>query len=172
MKKTVVALGLVAVMVLGVAYAFAQGPGQGPGPGPGHRPGWDHEKWSSLTPEQQTKVQELRQKFNDETAQLRGTMLTKRLELQSLWRNPKADPKAILDKEKEFRSLQDQMKDKAVQLKLEARKILTPEQISQFGPGWGMGHGFGGGHMMGGRHGMARGEMGPGYGMGPGRGCY
>jgi zinc resistance-associated protein len=164
MKKKVVVLGLVAVMVLGVAYAFAQGPGQGPGPG--HRPGWGHDKWSSLTSEQQTKIQELRQKFNDETAQLRGTMLTKRLELQSLWRNPKADPKAILAKEKEFRGLQDQMKDKAVQFKLEARNILTPEQLSEFGPGWGMGHGFGGGHMMGGRHGMGRGGMGPGYG------CY
>jgi len=166
MKKTIVALGLVAVMVLGVAYAFAQGPGQGPGPGPGHRPGWGHEKWSSLTPEQQTKVQELRQKFNDETAQLRGTMLTKRLELQSLWTNPKSDSKAILEKEKEFRGLQDQMKDKAVQLKLEARTILTPDQLSQFGPGLGMGRGFGGGRMMGGRHGMGRG------GMGPGHGCY
>ena len=171
MKKTVVVLGLVAVMVLGVAYAFAQGPG------PGHRPGWGQEKWSSLTPEQQTKFQELRQKFNDETAQLRGTMLTKRLELQSLWRNPKADSKAILEKEKEFRSLQNQMKDKAVQLKLEARAILTPEQLSQFGPGMGMGRGFGGGHMMGGRHGMGRGGMGPGHGMGrggmgPGDGCY
>jgi len=168
MKKTVVVLGLVAVMVLGVAYAFAQGPGAGPG----NRPGWGHEKWSSLTPEQQTKIQELRQKFTDETAQLRGTMLTKRIELQSLWRNPKADPKAILEREKEMRGLQDQMKDKAVQFKLEARKILTPEQISQFGAGRGMGHGFGGGHMMGGRHGMAQGGMGPGYGMGPGRGCY
>lgn len=170
MKKTVVVLGLVAVMVLGVAYAFAQGPGQGPGPG--HRPGWGQEKWSSLTPEQQTKFQELRQKFNDDTAQLRGTMLTKRLELQSLWRNPKADSKAILEKEKEFRSLQNQMKDKAVQLKLEARTILTPEQLSQFGPGLGMGRGFGGGHMMGGRHGMGRGGMGPGRGMDPGYGCY
>jgi Spy/CpxP family protein refolding chaperone len=169
MKKTVVVLGLVAVMVLGVAYAFAQGPGAGPGPGRG--PGWGQEKWSSLTPEQQTKLKELRQKFNDETAQLRGTMLTKRLELQSLWRNPKADSKAILEKEKEFRSLQNQMKDKAVQLKLEARTILTPEQLSQFGPGLGMGRGFGGGHMMGGRHGMGRGGMGPGRGMGPGHGC-
>jgi len=170
MKKKVVVLGLIAVMVLGVAYAFAQGPGSGPGPG--RRSDWGHEKWSSLTPEQQTKLQELRQKFNDETAQLRGTMLTKRLELQSLWRNPKADSKAILEKEKEFRSLQNQMKDKAVQLKLEARTILTPEQLSQFGPGLGMGRGFGGGHMMGGGHGMGRGGMGPGRGMGPGEGCY
>ena len=164
MKKTVVVLGLVAVMVLGVAYAFAQGPGSGPGPG--QRPGWGQEKWSSLTPEQQTKYQELRQKFNDETAQLRGTMLTKRLELQSLWTNPKADSKTILDKEKELRDLQTQIKDKAVQMRLEARKFLTPEQIQNWKPGRGMGRGFGGGHMMGHGPGMGRG------GMGPGEGCY
>jgi Spy/CpxP family protein refolding chaperone len=166
MKKTVVALGLVAVMVLGVAYAFAQGPGQGPGPGP--RSGWGHEKWSSLPPEQQTKVQELRQKFNDETAQLRGTMLTKRLELQSLWGNSKADSKAILEKEKEFRSLQDQMKDKAVQFKLEVRKILTPEQLAEFGSGWGMGRGSGRAH---GGYGMGW-RMSRGHGMGFGEGCF
>jgi Spy/CpxP family protein refolding chaperone len=162
MKKTIVVLGLVALMVLGVAYAYAQGPGFGPG----HRQGWGQEKWSSLTPEQQTKFQELRQKFNDETAQLRGTMLTKRLELQSLWTNPKADPKAILEKEKEFRSLQDQMRDKAVQLKLEARNVLTPEQLAQFGSAWGMGPGLGRGHRMGHGYKMDRGGMGPGFG------CY
>ena len=170
MKKTVVVLGLVAVMALGVAYAFAQGPESGSGPG--RRPGWGQEKWSSLTPEQQTKYQELRQKFNDETAQLRGTMLTKRLELQSLWTNPKADSKAILDKEKELRDLQNQIKDKAVQMRLEARKFLTPEQIQNWKAGRGMGRGFGGGHMMGHGPGMGRGGMGPGRGMGSGEGCY
>ena len=169
MKKTIIALGLVAILLLGVTHVFAQRPGFGPG----HRPGWGQEKWSSLTPEQQTKFQELRQKFNDETAQLRGTALTKRLELQSLWTDPKADPKAILEKEKELRSLQDQIRDKAVQLRLEARKILTPEQLSQFGSGWGRGYGFGHGHMMGHGPGMGYGfGMGYGPGRGPGYGCY
>ncbi len=161
MKKTVVVLGLVAVLVLGVAYAFAQGPG----PGPGDRPCSGYERWSSLTPEQQTKIQELRQRFHDETAQLRETIHTKRLELRSLWTNPQADSKAILEKEKELSGLQDQMRDHAVQFKLEARQFLTPEQLSQFGPGWGMGRGFGGGRMWGGGYGRGRG------GFGPGRGC-
>ncbi len=102
----------------------------------------------------------MRQKFNEETAQLRGSILTKRLELQSLWTNPKADSNAIMGKEKELRDLQNQMKDKVVQYKLEARKFLTPEQIAEFGAGHGMGPGFGRGHMMG--HGRG---MGPGYGM-------
>ncbi len=165
MRKWVVALALAAVVVLGVTYVFAKGPGYGRS--------WGDE-WSSSTPEQRTKLQELNQKFNDETAQLRGTILTKKLELQSLWTNPKADPKAIQEKEKELTSLQDQMRDKSTQFRLEARKVLTPEQLAQFGPGWGMGRGFGGGRMMGYGPGTGCGYgKGPGYGRGPGYGaCY
>jgi Spy/CpxP family protein refolding chaperone len=166
-KKRIVVLGLAALMVLGVAYAYAQGPGFGPE----HRPGQGHEKWSSLTPEQQTKFQELRRKFRDDNAKLFGAIVTKRLELQSLWTDPKAESKAILDKEKELRDLQNQIKDKAVQMRLEARTFLTPEQIQNWKAGWGMGRGFGGGHMMGRGPGMGRGGMGPGRGMGSGEGC-
>jgi len=169
MRKMIVLLGLVAVMLLSVSYVYAQGYGMGPGMGPGHR--GMHESWGPakdypLTPDQKAKFQELRRKFRDENAKLIGAMVTKRLELQSLWTDPKADPKAILDKERELRDLQNQMKDKAVQMRLEARKFLTPEQIENWKPGRGMGRGFGRGQMMGGGYGM-----GPG-GMGPGHGCY
>ncbi len=150
MKKMIVVFGLVTVMLLGITFAYAQGPGFGPGPKgmPPHE-SRRHQEWSSMTPEQKIKFQELRRKFDEETAQLKGATLTKRLELRSLWTNPKADSKAILDKEKELRDLQNQMKDKMVQNKLEARKLLTPEQIAQFGQGGGMGAGFGRGHKMG-----------------------
>ena len=159
MKKTLLALSLITVLILGVTYVYAQGPGHGPGwrGEHGREPG-DPGKFSNLTPEQKAKFQELRRKFNDETAQLRGTLVTKRVELQSLWTNPNADPKAIMDKEKELRDLQNQMKDKALQVKLEARKFLTPEQIQESGPG--MGRGFGRGHMIG--HGRGKG---PEHGM-------
>jgi len=161
MRKTIIALGLVAVMLLGVTYVYAQGPGFGPGFGPGHR--GMHESWGpgkdlALTPEQKAKFQELRRKFRDENAKLIGTMVTKRLELQSLWTNPKADPKVILDKERELRDLQNQLRDNGVQMRLEARKFLTPEQIENWKPGMGIGRGFGRGHKMG-------------YGPGPDR-CY
>ena len=171
MRKKIVLLGLVAVMLLSVSYVYAQGYGMGPGMGSGHR--GMHESWGPakdypLTPDQKAKFQELRRKFRDENAKLIGAMVTKRLELQSLWTDPKADPKAILDKERELRDLQNQMKDKAVQMRLEARKFLTPEQIENWrpGPGMGMGPGQGRGYMAGGGFGMGRG------GMGPGRGCY
>ena len=166
MRRTVVTIGLVAVMLLSVSYAFAQGPGAGPGAGQrwggGH--GWgpsDHDKALNLTPEQKTKLNELRTKFKGDNAQLIGAMVTKKIELQSLWSNPKADDKAIQDKAKEVRDLQNQMKEKAVQMKLEARKILTPEQISKWGAGRGFGRGAG--------HGSGGG--GHGFGGGFGRGC-
>jgi Spy/CpxP family protein refolding chaperone len=165
MKKMIITLGLAVVMLLGVTYVYAQGPGMGPGHRGMHE-SWGPGKDSPLSPEQQTKFQELRRKFREENAKLIGAMVTKRLELQSLWTDPKADPKAILDKEKELRDLQNQLRDKGIQMKLEARKFLTPEQIANFGPGCGMGPGFGRGHMMGGGRGMGQG------GMGPGGGCY
>jgi Spy/CpxP family protein refolding chaperone len=174
MKKTMIALGLLMVMLLSFTYAYAQGPGFGPG----HRGMHPQESWgpgkdNPLTPEQKIQFRELRRKFRQENAQLIGALVTKRLELQSLWTDPKADPKAILDKEKELRDLQNQMRDKIVQSKLEARKLLTPEQIANWKLGWGMGRG----HMMrrggmmapGGMMGFGQG-MGPGHGMGPGYG--
>ncbi len=151
MKKSIIILSLVAMVLLGVTYVYAKGQEFGPG----HKAMPSQEFWGAckipdLTPEQKAKFQELRRKHNDETAQLKGSLLTKRLELRSLWTNPKADSKAIMDKEKELRDLQNQLKDKAVQNMLEARKILTPEQLSEFGSRCRMG--FDHGHMMGDGH--------------------
>ena len=156
MKKMMVILTAVAV-VLSVAYAYAQGPGFGSGHGP-ERCGdcGNYGKSAPLTDEQRTQLHELRQKFFDETASLRESIQAKRQQLRSLWADPNAKPEAIITKEKELRSLQDQMRDTAVQQKLEARKLLTPEQLSQ--GGWGQGKGFRGGEGRG--HGRGRGPAG------------
>ncbi len=162
MIKKATVLGLVVLMLVGVAYAFAKD--AGPEPGQTSRRCWEGGgpgKTSSLTPEQRTQLQELRRKFRDETSQLRESISSKRQELRSLWSDPNADPKVIVNKEKEMRELQDQMQDKMVQFRLDARKVLTPEQISQFGQR-GMGPRFGHGPGMAPRHGT-----GPGPGMGP-----
>ena len=156
MKKVMLAVALV-VILLGAVLVYAQGPGYGPGRG--HGKCWESGgpgKGASLTEEQRTQLQDMRKKFHDETAQLRESVFAKRQELRSLWGDPTTEASAIMNKEKELRDLQDQMQDKALQLKLEARKILTPEQLSEFagrgmGPGSGRGHGkgYGMGHEMG-----------------------
>lgn len=158
MKKAIIALGLVMVMFLGVSYVYAQEQADPP------RHGWMHgeKSWSqgkglNLTAEQKAKLQELRRRFIGENAQLIGDLVAKRLELRSIWSDPKADSKTILAKEMEFRDLKNRMKDKMIQYKLEFRSSLTPEQIEKLGRmrRRGFGHGFEMGHSRGmGRYGM------------------
>lgn len=121
----------------------------------------------SLTPEQKSRIQDLRRKFKLENAQLIGALVAKKIELHVLWSDPKADPKAILEKEKEMASIRFQIRERMVQSKLEARKFLTPEQTAHFGHRWSMGfkERMGHGEMMG-----HQGTMGHGGRMGhPGR---
>jgi Spy/CpxP family protein refolding chaperone len=174
MKKWIIAIGLMVTMLFGVNDVFAQSPGhgaghgsmehQGRGYGPGHGALHHQEAMSpikdlSLTPEQKATFRELRRKFKIENAQLIGSLVAKRIELQALWTDPKADSNAIMQKENELTGLQNQMREKIVQSRLEARKSLTPEQIARFGKRWGMGHGFGRGGMMGRRGMMGRDGM-------------
>jgi len=145
MKKILVVLAMVLVLA-GATYVYAVRPGPGPRGGC-----LGFGKGASLTEEQKTQFQELRQKFHDETATLREQIWAKRQELRTLWSDSKSDADAILKKEKEIRDLKDQVRDKAVQMKLEARNILTPEQLAESGkfgdPGFarrsGKGHGRG-----------------------------
>jgi len=146
MKKTMIALGLLVVMLLGVSYVYAQE--QGDPPRHGRMQGeksWGRGEGLNLTPEQKAKFKEMRRKFIGENAQLIGGLTTKRLELRSLWSDPKASSQAILAKERELRELQNRMRDKIIQYRLEFRSSLTPEQIEKLG----MMKGRGRGRMMG-----------------------
>ena len=151
MKKIMTAMGLVMVLIFGVTYAHAHDSGVDPGhKGMGHsHGGWGHGKGLSLTPEQKAKFQEMRRNFRRDNAQLIGSLVAKRIELQALWTDPKVDSKTILDKTTELRDVQNQMRDKFVGAMLEARKSLTPEQIANWRPGWMWRHGRMRGHRMG-----------------------
>jgi Spy/CpxP family protein refolding chaperone len=140
MRKALIALGLVTVIFFGVSYVSAQEQGDPPRHGwmQGEK-SWGQGKRLKLTPEQKAKFQELRRKFIGENAQLLGGLVAKRLELRSLWTDPKADSQAILGKERELRDLQNRMKDKVIPYRLEARNSLTPEQIEKLGMMRGMG---------------------------------
>jgi len=160
MKKAMIALGLVVVMLWGVSYVYAQEQGDPPRHGWMHgEKSWEQGKRLNLTPEQKAKFQELRRKFIAENAQLIGDRVAKRLQLRSLWSDPKADSQVILAKERELRDLQNRLKDKIVQYKLEARKSLTPEQIEKFGKMRGFGLGLGRGCRMGRGRGMGAPRM-------------
>ncbi len=159
--------------------AIAAGPGFGRGNNFNCPGGFDQ---LNLTADQNTKLNDLREKTWKDTVSLRNQMQTKRLELQTLWTNPNPDKDKILAKQKELNDLRNTLQAKMTDSRLEARKVLTPEQAAQVagrGPGMGMGMGFGGGgmHRMGrmGRgncdgSGFGPGGAGFGPGGGPGRG--
>ena len=140
MKKTVI-LGMTLVLALALmASAALAGPGYGRGFGAGY--GYGYPAIPNLTAEQSAKIQALQKAHLDETAPIQQQLLAKRAELRTLWLNPKPDQASIAAKQKEILSLQSQLTEKATNLRLEIRKVLTPEQQAQmgaFGYGPGMG---------------------------------
>ena len=187
-----IAAGFIAVTFFLAGYALAQDHEAGHGSMHQHGSVYKHEgshqhhqesltpgKDLSLTPEQKSKLQDLHRKFALDNAQLIGGLVAKKIEVRALWSDPKADPKSILEKEKELASFQFQLREKIIQAKLEVRTFLTPEQMAHFGRHWGrgfrklMGHGAMMGHEE--RMGSGRGirhaaERAEGHGMGHGLG--
>ena len=163
-KNTLTAIGIVLAIVLIGGWAFAHGPwGER---GYGHRGYGGGDPYSNLSPEQKEKLQAQQQKFSEDTAELRRELSQKRLELRSLWIDPKADPEKIKAKQREVFELQRRLQEKALEHKLAIRELLPEEGIGQgpWGHGYGMGSGshHGRGHMGGHGFGAKRG-----YGRGP-----
>jgi len=147
MTKGLPLIPLMLAMILSLSTAsWARPFGGGPG-GP-----------MNLTAEQAGQLFDLKQQFMNDTAQLRKSMLMKRVEMTALWRAENPDAKQIQAKQKEMNALREQLQEKMVAFRLKAQKIAP------LGPGKGMGMGPGMGRGMG----MA---MGGGHGMGMGPGC-
>jgi len=168
MKKrigTVMAVLFVAALA---TSAFAFGGGRGPGYGPCARGDFQGPAGLNLTAEQTTKIKEMRETHWKELKPVREQMFTKRDEIRKLWLTPNPDEAKITASQKEMRLLRDQMQDKMTAFRLEALKVLTPEQkekLASAGPGRGFGPGQ--------RHGRGGSPMHKfGYGGQGGAGCF
>lgn len=82
-----------------------------------------------LTPEQSEKMKEVRNRFWSDTHDLKYDLDIKKLELEKLFTDPKTDNATLLAKEKELNALRLKLMDKMAEMKIEWRKVLTPEQI-------------------------------------------
>jgi zinc resistance-associated protein len=123
-KMSLVVL-LALALTLGLAAASWAGPWGG---------GWGC-RGMNLSPEQAGKLFDLKQKFMNDTAEVRKQMMVKRAELSALWRADKPDEKAIVAQQKELNTLRGQMQEKSVAFRLAARKI-APQFGQGFGHGW------------------------------------
>jgi Spy/CpxP family protein refolding chaperone len=175
MKKIMIAVTMV-VLLAAAGLAMAQGcekcsgmgMGYGPHSGAGHSGGHGLWKALNLTPEQMQKVQALRESFFKETLPLRNDLMSKKLEMRSLWLQTNPDEEKILAKQKEISALRAQLGERAIKNRFEMRSILTPEQQAKLanlrGGEWGE-HGRGCGSGLGPGH--HHHEMGMDMGYGP-----
>ncbi len=167
MKKMTFALTAILVGLLLASQAFAWGPGRGFGPGRGGcydaRAGLEN---LNLTSEQKTKIEDLQIAYEKVTRPLRDKIYDKSVELRKLWLAAEPDKAKILAAQKELNALRDELQTKVTEMRLDIRKVLTPEQNAKLADtDWGRGPGFGPRGGMRAHHGY-----GPGYGPGPGLG--
>jgi Spy/CpxP family protein refolding chaperone len=168
MKKvmTIVAVIALAAVVASPAVAY-RGMGGGFDRGPGGYAMMDPARGLDLTAEQTAKINALREAHLKESKPLRDQIYAKSGDLRLLWLAKTPDQEKILALQKEVRNLRDQLTDKMTSYRLEARKVLTPEQLTKiqsYGLGRGMARGGAGMTRMGGGPGM-RGGHNPGWGM-------
>ncbi len=145
-KTTIIGLSVVLGLALMVTVALAWGPGFGPGFGRGFGgPAYGVPPIPNLTAEQSAQIQALRDGFLKEIESLQKELYAKGTEFRTLWLSPNPDQAAIAAKQKEIFDLQSKLQEKATNLGLEIRKVLTPEQLAQL-PALGPGVGFGPGN--------------------------
>ncbi|PKN69792.1 MAG: hypothetical protein CVU54_09130 [Deltaproteobacteria bacterium HGW-Deltaproteobacteria-12] len=151
MKKLTLTLITVAMGLLLTMPVFAFGPGAGRGPGegmgPGSGPGYHRTNaWEklNLSAEQKTKIEALQTAHQKELRPVREKMFDKSVELRRLWLQTNPDKDKITAAQAEVSALRDQMQSKATAMRLEIRKVLTPEQQEKLvNSGWERGMGFG-----------------------------
>ena len=149
-KKVILTIvGLVSVAAIATT-AMAFGPGRGPGYGPGARGDFQGAAGLNLTTEQMSQFNKMREAQFNEIRPLQTQMAAKRDALRKLWLEPNPDKAKITAAQKEMNAVRDQMQEKMTTYRLEANKILTPEQKEKakfyagnhgFGPAKGKGQG-------------------------------
>jgi zinc resistance-associated protein len=143
MKKIATTAGviaLVAALAIPVyAYGRGWGRGRGMGIGPGARQAPLCYNVPNLTPEQSARLTELREQRDEEALPLKNELIAKRAELRNLWLQENPDEAAIKAKQQEINDLGNKLQGIISEYRLEAGKILTPEQRAQLQsprPGW------------------------------------
>lgn len=174
MKKLGIAIGIVALIAV-IAYpVFGHGPGWGRGNnmtgnrggGPGYC--WQNDKGNTnLTPEQQTRLDQLTQEFSKKTATLKNKIWAKSDELNTVLNATDPDTEKAKALQREISDLRSQLADHQLAFEIEERKI---DPNFRSGNGYGKGYGR---HMRGYGPGKGYGRHMRGYGPGNGPGtCW
>ncbi len=133
MKKALTIVGTVLLVAAIAVPVLAYGPSWGRGMGMGftNRVTPCCESIPNLTAEQSAKLKELREQHEKEVLPLRNELISKRVELRSLWLQANPDEAKIKAKQHEITELENKLREKMTEHRLESQKILTPEQQAQ-----------------------------------------
>jgi Spy/CpxP family protein refolding chaperone len=127
MKKLFIIIAVLIVSATFVLPTYAVQPDKKPG---SHKE-FCFKKHLNLSDQQLAKMKELKDHFRNDTRDLRYDLAIKRIETRKLFTDPKTDDATLLAKQKEISDLRQQLSEKKAQMKIEWRKILTPEQIAK-----------------------------------------
>jgi Spy/CpxP family protein refolding chaperone len=175
MKRLGIAIGII-LLIAAIAYpVFGHGPGWGRGDrmagnwggGPGYC--WQYDKGNTnLTPEQQTRLDQLTQEFSKKTGTLRNEIWAKSDELNTVLNATDPDTEKAKALQREISDLRSQLAEHQLAFEIEGRKV-NPD----FRSGGGYGKGYYGRHMGGYGPGKGYGRHMRGYGPGNGPGtCW
>ncbi len=156
MKKQIIIVAALIFAVVGISgTAFSwnhsqemghgQSHGQGKGYGKGMCQGFDNAQGplADLTDEQKTQLQELHQKFIDDTAETRTTMGAKHAEMRILMETSSPDKSKLSELITEIGDLKKIMMENQMNFALEAKEIAPdinfPAGCGRFGKRGGMG---------------------------------
>jgi zinc resistance-associated protein len=166
MKKAMILItALIAVGLLST-YAFSWGPGKGMGGygGGTNCPGIDRNAYIDLTDAQKDELATLRQKFIDDTYELRASMMQKHNEIRLLMETSQPDRAQLSQLNTEVSDLMKQIQENRIDFMLAAKKV-APELTFGQGMGRKYHNGYGKGDCL---------KLGQGYGQqnrdGSGRG--
>ena len=170
MRKLLIIAGFMVIAgVIAAPVLAGWGPGRGWG---GYGPCWTDNQGATganLTEEQSTQLNNLNQKYANETSAIRSELWAKRSELNGILYSENPDAAKAKELQAQISDLRSKLDQSRLDYTLEARKIAPNVDLYAGGPrsgrGWGKRGGYGPGPMMGG-YGPGHG-YGPGYGYGP-----
>ncbi len=145
MKKTFIIITSLAAIALVAGTGFAWGPGGGGSTAAGYGSGWNcpgygrQAGFNDLSRDQRNQLQALRQKFIDDTYELRSERFARQQEIRMLMQTSNPDAARLNKLSAEMNDLQKQIMDKRIEFVLAAKKI-APELA--MGPGMGYGRGM------------------------------
>jgi zinc resistance-associated protein len=141
MKKNIF-ISMVAIVAVALLASGAMAWAPGHGRGWGYGAGYGYAAIPNLTPEQSSKLQEIREANLKEIAPLQEKLFKDRMELRTLWASQNPDQAKINALQKDLLNISATLQEKRTNARFEMRKLLTPEQQAQltaYGPGMGRG---------------------------------